>query len=79
MGLSPADAIVAATSRPAEALGLTDVGMLAPGKAADFLVLNANPLENIRNTRQIDSVYLRGAKLDREALLAKWKKDGVTP
>lgn len=73
MGLSPADAIMAATSRPAEALGLTDVGTLAPGKVADFIVLNANPLDDIRNTRQIANVYLRGARLDRAALLAKWK------
>jgi imidazolonepropionase-like amidohydrolase len=74
MGLSPAQAIVAATSRPAEALGLKDVGTLDEGKYADFIVLNANPLDDIRNTRQIASVYLRGAKLDREALLAQFKK-----
>ena len=46
----------------------------ASGKMADFIVLNANPLDNIRNTRQINSVYLRGARLDRDALLAKWKR-----
>jgi len=74
LGLTPAQAIVAATSRPAEALGLKDVGMLAEGKSADFVVLNANPLDDIRNTRQIASVYLRGALLDRNALAAKWKK-----
>jgi imidazolonepropionase-like amidohydrolase len=74
MGLSPADAIVAATSRPAEALGLTDVGTLAAGKAADFLVLDANPLDNIRNLRRISAVYLRGAAIDRDALAAKFKK-----
>jgi imidazolonepropionase-like amidohydrolase len=74
MGLSPAEAIVAATSRPAEALGLKDVGTLAVDKYADFVVLNANPLDDIRNTRQIAGVYLRGVKLDREALLTKWKK-----
>ncbi len=75
MGLSPADAIVAATSRPAEALGLTDVGLLAQGKMADFLVLDANPLENIRNLRQISNVYLRGVRVDRDALLARWKRE----
>jgi len=37
-------------------------------------VLDANPLENIRNTRKISSVYLDGAKFDRDAMLAKWKK-----
>jgi imidazolonepropionase-like amidohydrolase len=74
LGLTPADAIVAATSRPAEALGLKDVGTLAEGKMADFVVLNANPLQDILNLRQIADVYLRGARLDRDALLAKWKK-----
>jgi adenine deaminase len=55
-------------------LRIKDTGMLAKGKRADFIVLNANPLENIRNTREIDSVYLDGAKLDRDALRAKFKQ-----
>jgi imidazolonepropionase-like amidohydrolase len=73
-GLTPAEAIVAATSRPAEYLGLKDLGTLAAGKSADFIVLNANPLDNIRNTRQIDGVYMRGSKLDREALAKQFRK-----
>ena len=74
LGLTPQQAIMGATQRPAELLGLKDTGTLAVGKRADFLVLDANPLENIRNTRQISSVYLDGAKFDREAMLDRWKK-----
>jgi imidazolonepropionase-like amidohydrolase len=73
-GLSPADAIVAATSRPAQYLGLKDLGTLTAGKSADFVVLNANPLDDIRNTRKIDNVYIRGAKLDRTALAKQFRK-----
>jgi imidazolonepropionase-like amidohydrolase len=72
-GLTPSQAIVCATRAPAELIGIKDMGTLAIGKSADFVVLNGNPLENIRNLRQISAVYLRGSKLDREALLAKWK------
>jgi imidazolonepropionase-like amidohydrolase len=74
LGVSPSEAIVAATSRPAELLGLTDLGTLATGKTASFVVLNANPLENIKNMRQIDAVYLGGMKLDREGMLAAFRK-----
>ena len=70
-GLSPGDAIVAATSAPAQVLGI-DTGLLAPGKRADFLVLDANPMYGIINTRQISAVYLNGQELDREALRAGW-------
>ena len=74
LGLTPSQAIVAATQRPAELMGLKDSGTLAVGKRADFLVLDANPLEDIRNTRKISSVYLNGVKFDRDAMLARWKK-----
>ena len=73
LGLTPAQAIISATSRPAEAIGLADVGVLSPGKWADFLVLDANPLADIKNTRAISRVYLRGKALDRDAMLARWK------
>jgi imidazolonepropionase-like amidohydrolase len=66
-------AITAATQRPAKLLGLKDMGTLAVGKRASFIILDANPLENILNTRKISSVYLDGAKFDREAQLARWK------
>ncbi|HUE97129.1 MAG TPA: amidohydrolase family protein [Longimicrobiaceae bacterium] len=68
LGMPPAEAIVAATSRPAKHLGLTDMGAIAPGMSADFLVLEANPLDDIRNTRTILDVYLRGERIDRERL-----------
>ena len=74
LGLTPGDAIVAATSRPAELMGLKDMGTLAVGKRASFIVLDASPLENILNTRRIASVYLDGTKIDRDALAARWKK-----
>ena len=71
---SPAQAIVVSTSRPTEVLQIKDTGTLAKGKRADFIVLNASPLEDIRNTRTIDSVYLNGVKLNRETLQAKFKR-----
>jgi imidazolonepropionase-like amidohydrolase len=65
-GMSPADVIVAATHNAAEFLRLPS-GTVAPGKSADFIVLEANPLEDITNTRRIRAVYLRGEPVDREA------------
>ena len=73
-GLSPPEILIAVTSRPTEVLQIKDTGTLSKGKRADFVVLNANPLENIRNLREIDSVYLYGVKLDRAALQAKFKR-----
>ena len=67
-GLTPAQVIDAATSTTARILGLDDLGTLAAGKGADFIVLDGNPLDDIRHTRRIAQVYLRGAAIDRPGL-----------
>lgn len=71
-GLTPAQAIVAATRNAAGILHLDQLGTVAAGKSADFLVLDANPLDDIGNTRRISRVYMRGAEIDRAALKARW-------
>tara|TARA_B110000858_G_scaffold198514_1_gene266021 strand:+ start:34550 stop:35896 length:1347 start_codon:yes stop_codon:yes gene_type:complete len=70
LGMTPMQAIVAATSKPAQNLGLDDLGLLKPGYSAAFVVLDENPLEDIRNTRSISSVFLNGKVLDRASLAA---------
>jgi imidazolonepropionase-like amidohydrolase len=72
MGLSPMEAIVAATRDSAEAAHV-NTGLIAAGRNADFTVLDANPLENIANTRRISQVYLRGQEVDRAGMRAKWQ------
>ena len=73
-GIPPAKVLVAATRTSAEILGLDDLGMVAVGKSADFVVLDANPLDDITNTRKISSVYLRGHRVDREKLRSGFLK-----
>ena len=72
-GLTPSEVITAATRNSAQFLGLDQLGMVASGKNADFLVLDANPLDNIANTRRISRVYLRGGEVDRAALRTQLK------
>jgi len=68
-GLAPMEAIEAATREPAEFLGRAkDSGTVAAGKYADLVLLDANPVDDIRNTRRISAVVLRGRMLDRAAL-----------
>jgi imidazolonepropionase-like amidohydrolase len=75
-GMTPAQVIVAATKTSAAILELDRLGGIAPGKSADFIVLDGNPLDDITNTRRIDRVYLRGQAVDRAALKASWSNGG---
>ncbi|PYQ74552.1 MAG: hypothetical protein DMG04_10130 [Acidobacteria bacterium] len=66
-GMTPMQVIVAATRNGAQFLRMTDTGTIEASKSADFLVLDANPLDDITNTRRISSVYLRGAAVERSS------------
>ncbi|MGI9250899.1 MAG: amidohydrolase family protein [Pseudohongiellaceae bacterium] len=78
LGMTPMQALVAATSNAARHLGLNDSGVLRPNARADLLILNSNPLEDIRHTQSIYAVYLAGEVLDRDALRRRFS-DTTTP
>jgi len=63
-GLTPMQAIVASTKSGAEFLKAKDLGTLEASKWADLIVLSANPLDNIKNTRTIEAVYIAGNKVN---------------
>jgi imidazolonepropionase-like amidohydrolase len=71
-GMRPHDVIVAATRNSAELVGLDDAGTIGPGMSADFIVLEANPLDDITNTRRIRDVRLRGEAVDRDTVRRSW-------
>ena len=70
-GMTPMEALRTATWNPAEYLGITDsAGSVAVGKVADLVFLDANPIEEIRNTQRIWAVVVRGKVLQKTALEA---------
>jgi len=72
-GLTPLEAITAATRRGAQLLQADSLGLLAPGKVADIVVLNGNPAGNILATRNIALVIIRGRVIRPDSLRATWK------
>ncbi len=66
LGLSPQGALAAATVEPAQLFGWTDLGQVAAGFRASLVVLEADPLVDIRNTRRIEAVFLNGEVVSAE-------------
>ena len=78
-GLKPVDALRSATLTPAQFLGLANsMGQIAPGMAADLVLLDADPLEDIRAVRKVDAVFTRGRYFAREDL-DRLKASGFDP
>lgn len=66
-GLTPLEALRAATSQPAEKFGLKERGWIKPGYFADLVLVNGHPDEEIKATRRIEAVWKEGIKVDRES------------
>lgn len=71
LGLSPSEALTAATAAPAKAFRLEDRGRIAPGLRADLVLVQGDPTSDITATRAIEGVWMRGRKVDREAHRAR--------
>ena len=74
-GMAPLEVFTAATSVPAAALGANDLGALAAGKKANFIVFSSNPLEMIKDSSDIESMYIDAKPVDRLALVADLKTE----
>ncbi len=77
-GMSPSDVLQAATRGGAEALRLSDRGVLAPGKLADITILDADPLEDISNVTLVHAIILGGKVIDRAPLLRRQRPPART-
>jgi adenine deaminase len=69
LGLSPREALAAATNNYALQFGWNELGLIAPGRRADILVVDEDPTENIWNARRISTLIMDGNVLDRDGLL----------
>jgi len=69
IGLSPREALAAATNNYAIQFGWDELGQIAPGRHADILVLDADPTTNIWNARRISTLVFDGNIVDRDSLL----------
>jgi cytosine/adenosine deaminase-related metal-dependent hydrolase len=79
-GMSEHDALRAATLMGAEAIGLGgDLGSLEPGKLADLIILDANPLDDIRNTNTVRQVMMNGRLYDGDTLDEVWPRQRAAP
>jgi len=73
-GLTPLEAITAATRKGAQLLRADSLGLLAPGKVADLVVLDGDPIKGIAATRRIASVMVRGRLIQPDSLRRTWGK-----
>jgi imidazolonepropionase-like amidohydrolase len=75
MGMTPTEVIVAATATSVEIVGLDEPETIEAGKNAHLIVLEADPLVDITNTRRIADVYLEGSRLDRDPRRARLRDE----
>ena len=79
-GMDEHDALRAATLMGAEAIGLGgDLGSIEPGKLADLVILDANPLDDIRNTNTVHQVMMNGRLYDGDTLDELWPRQRSAP